>query len=401
MSITTLDILKVFVEFPGNLVFFLLVIALSQGSMFLSFGHRSRFPFEQATRRFVFATAGLVILWLVMLVAAVLSQFGGLDADAFMPPLERLVYAVSLLILAWAFLSADFVRWQNRSNLMVGAAVFVLALLYLNSARGWLAIYEGGNAFNATEYGSLWSGATAALALIALSLALVNYKHIVDAPLKVLFFLLFLVGNGWDLYQHSEGALSGNYLGATRLAYLAGLILLPLIIYRQAIALLEHSLVEVVLAASQPGSAVAPTPTPARAQATAEPAVDALMAAPSSWNFSASPVPTDRRHLLNAIGVMLESRDGPRIPEQIVRAALEALQAEVCALMRVQDNMYADVIAGYDQVAERSLSGVSLNLNQQPTLHEAATRLEQTILFPDYHAEELGDLFRRLTYRIA
>ena len=64
---TTLDILNVFVEFPGNLLFFLLVIALSQGSLFLAFGHRSRFPFEQATRRYVIAAAALLIVWLIML----------------------------------------------------------------------------------------------------------------------------------------------------------------------------------------------------------------------------------------------------------------------------------------------------------------------------------------------
>lgn len=394
LSITTLDILNVFVEFPGNLVFFLLVIALSQGSLFLAFGHRSRFPFEQATRRFVYATGGLVILWLIMLAVAFLSQLTELEADAIMPPLERLVQAVTLLILAWAFLSADFLRWQNRSNLLVFAAAFILALLYVNSARGWLAVFGRDLAFNSTEHAQQWSGVTAALAALGLLLVIMNYRHIVDAPLKVLFFIVLLVGNGWDVYQMGEGNVAGNYLGATRLAYLAGLILLPLIIYRLAIALLEHSLVEVVLAASQPSSAVMPSPAPAAAPAGNE--VDALLAAPSSWNFGASPVPSDRRHLLHAISLMLETRDGARIPEQIVRATQETLQLEVCALLRVQENNYADVIAGHDQVADQSLAGISLNLNEQPTLREAATRLEQTILFPEYHEAELQDLFRRL-----
>jgi len=394
LSIATLDILNAFVEFPGSLVFFLLVIALSQGSLFLAFGHRSRFPFEQATRRFVFATGGLVILWLIMLAVAFLSQLTDLEADAIMPPLERLVQAVTLLILAWAFLSADFLHWQNRSNLLVFATTFVSALLYVNSARGWLAEYGGDLAFNSTEHALLWSGLTAALAATGLLLAVLNYRHIVDAPLKVLFFVVILAGSGWDLYQMSEGAGAGNYLGATRLAYLAGLILLPLIIYRLAIALLENSLVEVVLAASQQSSAVMPSPAPVETPSSN--AVEALLAAPSSWNFSAAPVPSDRRHLLNAIGLMLESRDGARIPEQIVMATLETLQLEVCALLRVQENNYADVIAGYDQVADQSLAGFSLNLHEQPTLREAATRMEHTILFPEYHADELQDLFRRL-----
>lgn len=390
---TMLDILDVFVAFPGNLVFFLLVIALCQGSLFLAMGHRSRFPFEAATRRYVIATAGLVVLWLIMLAAAFLAQFSDLEADAFMPPMERLVFALTLLILAWAFISADFQRWQNRSNLLVFAATFVLALLFINSARGWLAAFDAGAAFNATEQARLWSGATAGLAILGLLLTLLNFRQIVDAPLKALFFLVFLAGNSWDLYQAGAGAGIGNYLGAARLAYLAALILLPLIIYRLAIALLEHSLVEVVLAASQPSSAVSAPPA---AEAPASDEADALLAAPSSWNFSASPTPGDRRQLLNAIALMLETRADAGIAEQIVKAALETLQVEVCALLRAQEGDYADVIAGYDQVAERSLAGVSLNLNEQPTLREAATRREQTILFPEYQADELKDLFRRL-----
>ena len=235
---------------------------------------------------------------------------------------------------------------------------------------------------------------TAALAGFCAILAIVNIKHVVDAPLKILFFLLFIIGNGWDLYQLSENAIAGNYLGAGRLAYLAGLFLLPLIIYRLSIALLEHSLVEVVLAASQPSSPV--MQAPAAAPGAAEGEVDALLAAPSSWNFSASPAPTDRRQLLNAVGIMLEASENAGVPEQIVKAALDTLQVEVCAILRLQENNYADVIAGQDRVAEQSLAGISLNLNEQPTLLEAAARREQTILFPEYHAEELQDLFRRL-----
>ena len=392
---TTLDILNVFVEFPGNLLFFLLVIALSQGSLFLAIGHRSRFPFEQATRRYVIAATGLVILWLIMLGAAVLTQVSALDANAYMPPMERLVYAITLLILAWCFLSADFHRWQSRSNLLVFGAALVLVMLYINSARGWLSVYAEGMAFNATDEAQLWSGVTVALAGFCALLAILNIQHIVDAPLKALFFFAFISGNGLDFYQLSIGDIAGNYLGAARLAYLAGLILLPVIIYRLSIALLEHSLVEVVLAASQPSPAV--THSPPSAQESANGEVDALLAAPSSWNFSASPIPSDRRHLLNAIGIMLETGEGTSVPEQIVRAALESLQVEICVLLRFQENSYADVIAGYDRVAEQSLSGVSLNLNEQPTLREAAARREQTILFPEYQAEELKDLYRRLS----
>ena len=395
MSRTPLDILNLFVEAPGDLLIFFLVIALSLGSLFLAIGHRSRFPFEHSTRRFVIASAGLVVVWLVMLGAAFLSQYSDLDANTYMPPLERLAYSITLVMLAWSFLSADFIRWQNRSNLLVLAASFILALLYLNTSRSWLSMYSEGLAFNSTEFAPLWSGVTASIAFVGLLLTVINVRHIVDAPLKVLFFLLFALGNGWDLYQFSQAEVAGNYLGAARLAYAGGLVLLPLIIYRLAVALLENSLVEVVQAASQPNPAVVQAST--SAEASAGEGVDALLAAPSSWNFGAAPAPSDRRHILNAIGVMMDTRENASIPEQIVKGSLEALQVELCALLLVQENNYADVIAGHDLVAEVSLSGISLNLNEQPTILDAANRVEQAILFPEYQQDELEDLFRRLS----
>ena len=391
MSRTPLDILNLFVEFPGDLLFFLLVIACSQGALFLAFGHRSRFPFEHATRRYVITAAGLVVVWLVMLAAAFLAQYANLDANRFMPPLERLAYSVTLVMIAWAFLSADFVRWQNRSNLFVFGVTFLLALLYVNTARVWLAVEGDPIGFNASSYAPLWSGVLLAIAAASGLLSIANVSRVVDAPLKLLFFLLFFLGNGLDLYQLSQGEIAGSYLGGARLAYVAGLVLFPLIIYRLAVALLENSLVEVVLAASQPSSALVQTPAEPDAPVSA-----ALMSAPSSWNFAAAPVQSDTRLLLNAIGIMMNSRDDAALPDQIVNSTLESLGADVCILIRIQDNNYADVTAGYDRVADRQMSGISLNLNEQPTLLEAARHGEQTILFPEYHADELGDLFRRL-----
>ena len=89
---------------------------------------------------------------------------------------------------------------------------------------------------------------------------------------------------------------------------------------------------------------------------------------------------------------MLDARDHANLPEQIVKAALDSSHAEICVLLRLQDDRYADVIAGYDQIAEQALTDISLNLSVQPTLLDAIKRGEQTILFPDYHAEELADL---------
>ena len=390
-----LDILNLFVEFPGDVIFFLLVLAFSQGALFLAFGHRSRFPFEYTTRRYVMATSGLVLVWLGVLGVVFVGQYANLDVNRFMPPLERLAYSISLLLLTWTFLSADFIRWRNRSNLLIFGATLVLALLYINTARAWLELYDEAASFNATYFAQIWATIPAIVGIAGLLLTILNIRHIVDSPLKGVFFILFVAGNGLDLLQLSEPGITGNYLGGARLAYLAGLVLVPLIIYRLAVALLENSLVEVVLAASQPTSAVSPQTY--QTDSDKSDADAALLAAPASWNFAASAVPNDSRQMLNAISVMLERRDDTNTADQIVRSTIEFLRAEVAALLQVQANDYADIIAGFDDVAGQSLAGVSLNLKAQPTVLDAAKRGEQAILFPDYHAEELADLFRRMS----
>ncbi len=390
MSIVPREFLDLFLRFPGDLLYFLLLIAFSLGALYLAIGHRSRFPVEHATHRYVYSAAGLLLVWLVMMGAALLAQFANIDANRFMPPLERLAYALTLIVIAWAFLSADFMSWRNRSSLFVFGLSLLLLLLYVNTAQSWLAAGEAGN-FNASPYASLWAAIPVAIALAGAALAVLNLQHIIDAPLKALFFLIIILGNGLDLVLLGEGENAGSYLGGARLAYIAGLALFPLIIYRLAVALLENSLVEVVLAASQPAAALEDPAGAAEASAD-----DPLLSAPSSWSFSAAPVPTDRRLILSAVGAMMDPRAEADLPARIVDATLEALGADLCVLVRVQDNNYADVAAGYDRVADQHLSGISLNLNEQPTLLEATRRGEQTILFPEYQADELADLFRRL-----
>ena len=383
MSRTPVDILNLFVEFPGDMLFFLLVIACSQGSLFLAFGHRSRFPLEHSTRRYVAATAALVIVWLVMLGAAAVALYADLDANQFMPPLERFAYALTLLLLGWAFLSADFIAWRSRSNLIIFGAAFVFTLLFINTARFWLVDYANGLSFNASAYAPLWSALAGCIAAAALLLTALNTRQIVDAPLKALFFFLFVAGSAWDLLQIAQGDVTGNYQGGARLAYAGGLILLPLIIHRLAISLLENSLVEVVLAASQQAAAVpAEAPRPA--------------ASSPRDGLSLPGASQESPGLLQAIGVMLDSGARVDAPMQVVKAVLAALRADVCVLLRLPNDNSAEVSAGWDSTANKPLAGIALDLSQQPTLLAAAKRGDAITLLPDHHGDELQDLFKRL-----
>jgi signal transduction histidine kinase len=104
----------------------------------------------------------------------------------------------------------------------------------------------------------------------------------------------------------------------------------------------------------------------------------------------------DSIQLLRALGLIMEEATPSSIPDRIVKSALESLKAEAGALFALQDANYADILTGYDRVAEKSLSGLALNLDSQPTLVNAIERRLQRPLFPDRNMDELRDIYNRL-----
>jgi len=384
LSQTPLNFLNLFVESPGDLLYFLVVIAISQASLFMALGHRSRFPYEQSTQRYVVATFGLVGVWVLLLAGALLSLLSSQDPALILPPLERLAYTITLLMLSWAFLSADSAQWNNRSNMLLVVSIGISVVLYVITAIQWREVSDVIPVFNLSLFAPLWSFVPTIFALIGLLITVLNFRSIVDAPIKIVFFVLIIVGNGLNLIQFTQGQVLGNYLGSARLAYVTGLVMMPLIIYRIVVSYLENSVAEVALAASQPSPATATKPATNDRASGATPAT------------TSSPIETQSVQLLKAMGVMMDGGETSQIPEQIVRAAIDTLRVDMGVLLRIQDANYADIVIGFDKVMDRPVSGISLSLEDQPTLVNAIERRAQRALFVERNTEELDDLYRRM-----
>ena len=201
MSQTPLNFLNLFVESPGDLLYFLVVIAISQAGLFMALGHRSRFPYQQSTQRYVVATFGLVGVWVLLLAGALLSLLSSQDPTLILPPLERLAYTITLLMLSWAFLSADYVQWNNRSNIILVSLIAVSVVLYIITAIQWREVSGVIPVFNLSLFAPLWSFIPALFALAGLLITVLNFRSIVDAPIKIVFFVLIIIGNGYNLIQ--------------------------------------------------------------------------------------------------------------------------------------------------------------------------------------------------------
>ncbi len=104
---TPVDFTNLFVRPPGDLLYYLAVIALSQAGFFMALGQRLRRPADRTSGRYTLATIGSVIAWALLMVGAMFALLSTQPADAILPPLERVVQVTTILLLAWAFLTAD------------------------------------------------------------------------------------------------------------------------------------------------------------------------------------------------------------------------------------------------------------------------------------------------------
>lgn len=386
-----LDFLDLLIESPGDLIFFLLVFGLSQATLFLAFGLRSRFEAEQATYRYVPAAVALAGIWLALMAVALFSLLTSFEASMLMPPLERLGMSLSLLFMSWAFLSADNTQRGSRPNLWLSGIIVLIILLYLYTASEWFGEFESGAMFNTSELAPLWSVLPVAIGLSGFFAVVFSFSRIADAPLKGLFFILIVLGNGWDTWQFTDSELSGSYLGSARWAYLAAFALAPVVIHRLIVASLDRRLAEGEAPSSVGGSgdeSVAPREQAIAARASAKPG----MPAPPEE----STVALEKNQLLRALGIMMDTREESGIPQQVVATALDLLDVEVCLLLRMENEVYANVIAGQDKVNGRSLEGMSISLESQPTIVDARLRREQRSLAADQQKPEVESLFRVL-----
>lgn len=381
MPQTPVDFMNLFVRPPGDLLYFLTVLGVTQAALFMALGQRLRYRDDLAAGRYTLAAGAVLCGWALLMVGALFGLLTGQPASAILPPMERLAHAVALATLGWAFLTAESALGGRRANIILLLLLAAIIVGYIVTGIGWIGLH-GRTDFNLTLHSAVWSFAMAAGAVIGGMLTLIYFRAVPDAPLKLVYFGLVLVGHGVSLAQMAQGTLIGNDAGLMRLTFVASLLLVPTLIYRMVIQRLDSGLI-----VPAPRAPAAPTLFQPGAVRQFEPS-EPLPPAP----------PSDREsgQLMRALGMMLERSTPENIPERIVTAALNVLKADIGVLLSVQDANYADLITGTDRVMNRPLAGISVNLDEQPTLVNAIERRAQRPLYPDRNADELRDLYSRM-----
>jgi len=391
---TPFDFINLFVRPPGDLLYFLAVIAISQTGLFIALGHRLRRPQDRTSGRYTLAALGIVLAWVLLMVGALFALLSGQESRLILPPLERAANVIAILLLSWAFLTADSPQMSRVLNILLLILMLAVITGYIFTGMDWPRVASSRD-FNLSPMGVAWTEIPVVLSFFSIILILAYFRQVADAPLKLVFFAVLILGFGGTLLQIASGTIIGDYSGLSRLAFLAALPIMPAIIYRTVIGHLEAEISERAEAPTTEPSTPTQPQLPVEKAESIEVAEDSTQA--DTGVPSATPIERESVQLLKTLGIILETATPGSIPERIVMAALEVLKADIGALLILQDANYADISAAYNHMMRQPLPGMmSLNLDNQPTLVNAVERRLQRPLYPDRNVEELQDLYTRL-----
>lgn len=380
MSQASIDFLNVFVRYPGEELYFAMVIALNFACWFMAFGQRLRQPNDQIVHRYANALAGVVFVWLLLVIGALFVRTTDQSAESILPPLERFATAMSLVALSWAVLTPDNADEVDRlTNRVLAVFTIIIVLQYIFSTIGW-ADLVGREDFNLSLYGVTWMFVTLTVIGFSMVRLFSQLGHIIDSPLKIVFFTILLAGFSVTLVLILQGNIIGDYAGPARLTFAFAMLVMPILVYRMVVNRLQVVLVDIEQKSAQKIQQIQKQ----------------ILAQPPQTTKPASPVERESVQLLRALGLILEDATTTSLPNKVINALIEILKFDVVALLRLQDANYADFSIVYDNVMKRSITGIALNLDHQPTLANAIEQRSQRYLSAEHNADEMNDLYARL-----
>ncbi|MEW5873292.1 MAG: GAF domain-containing sensor histidine kinase [Chloroflexota bacterium] len=310
----------------GSLTYHLVLAFAILGSLQLALSHNLRYRPAHG-RRLVVGLGLLLVIQLALFALSGLGWQGLLQAQRWLPAVDRAAALFSLLLIVWmwAFL---------EPSPMGDAALTLLALMVVTAAvlgSLWWVERAPGQVFNHSQFD--WIAQVAALALAGLGALLLAARR-PDGWVYGLY-MLALVAGGHVLHLVLP-ATQGDYAGAVRLGYMAAYPLLLMLPQR--------------LAPAAGRSAVAadvarPEPIARKSQISTDPRV---------WQ---------------ALSRLVTENDPEQIGRTIVLALVQITQAELCLFALPPDEQGQVLVRyGYDQSRNRHMDPVTLDSRGLPVL---------------------------------
>jgi signal transduction histidine kinase len=315
---------------PGNLVYHIILAFSIAGALQGAIQHARTSGFPQARR----AIIGLLILLMLQILLFTVSGIGWqslLDADVVLPPLDRLVAVLSLVWIAWLWTYPEPVRLADAASILL--SLLGLTLFGLTYAFNVQADPGG---FNQSLFEIIWQGFGVAVAFLGLLGLFLRKPNGWGNGLAML--LLAFLGHLFSLVWRIEG----DFAGVLRLAHL--------VIYPVLLTLPQRF----------------PVPAEQKARSTVK-TVESPEEPPRPERRRYSTDPKTFQSMVSLAG----ETSANQICKSLTRAVAQAMLADLCFLMTIEENKELSIACGYDLIREESLGGVMVDKGKFPLLANA------------------------------
>lgn len=216
----------------GSLVYHLVTLFAIYLILGIAFGHWNRHRRDPAATRLLAAGVGLALTRMALMSVAVLDLTGLASANVILPPLERFLDIVTLLLAVWAFLPI-VERYERLGTAFLLLTLLILLGVYAAFASLWPQAEAQSIAYDGYWQETVWEIADMGILLLALFASLLWRKG--DWGLAACLFAIWLTGHILQFILPAFPLEKSHTAGWVRAATLVALPLLASLTYRRAL----------------------------------------------------------------------------------------------------------------------------------------------------------------------
>ncbi len=335
---------------PGNLVYHLVLAFALMAGLQAAVIQRG-LDNQTAVRRLIIGFCILLIGQAVLFISSALAWQRVIDPQQFLPVIDRVVIAISILWLAW--------MWATpQPHQIADAAIIVLTLVLLLFGGISISLWVpqvGLSNFNRSAIDQGW--AIIDLLILLAAIAGILYQRKANWPLGLGFFTILLIGVAAHLFWAESRQ---DYAAAIRLAQVCVYPLLPSLARNLAAK-------DTLTGTERTAGEKEPATLPGRKRRVLDPAVV------RSW-------------------LEVAYLDTPQqVCPALIQAVGRSLVADLCFLIVAPDRQSAFLQCGYDLIRQETMPGSAIDQNRIPHLTNALHR-GRAIRIPSERKDLVADL---------
>ena len=195
---------------PGSLVYHFIILFTLEAALGISLGQWMR-ERSSGTARLTLAAFILCFGRFLVLVASILAWQGYIPRNILLPPIERAVDTISIIGLAWAFITMDDPDILNRNflpDLSTGVMMSVTSVGFIGTYYYWSVGTANNQLFNGQWLDTIWAGSQIALVVIGLIWMLTRVRYVYDPFLKGLMLVILGGASAYHLVDPLLGDVS-------------------------------------------------------------------------------------------------------------------------------------------------------------------------------------------------